>query len=91
MRLVARRSQPPPAGVLLLHLPATHGNRPIQVDGGRWNEAMGEFILDYGHVRTSQDPEAELHAFLDSAYDAGATLAGWDPALLGSGKPSEAG
>ena len=58
---------------------------------GAWNGSMGEFILDYDHVRTARDPEAELYAFLESAYDAGAKLAGWDPALLGSGKPSEAG
>ena len=58
---------------------------------GAWNGAMGEFILDYDDVRTARDPEAELYAFLESAYDVGAKLAGWDPALLGSGKPSEAG
>jgi hypothetical protein len=57
---------------------------------GAWNGSMGEFILDYDHVRTARDPEAELSAFLESAYDSGAKLAGWDPALLGSGKPSEA-
>ena len=52
---------------------------------------MGEFILDYDHVRTARDPEAELYAFLESANDVGAKLAGWDPALLGPGEPSEAG
>jgi hypothetical protein len=58
---------------------------------GAWNGAMGEFILDYDDVRTARDPEAELYAFLESAYDERAKLADWDPALLGSGKPSEAG
>ena len=70
---------PQPAGIALSTLRA-----------GGWNNAMGEFILDYDEVRTAPDPEAQLLAFLESAYDAGAALAGWDPALLGSGQPSEA-
>src|SRR5512132_2920080 len=57
---------------------------------GVWNGALGEFLFDYDHVRTALDPEAELYAFLESTY-VGAKLAGWDPALLGPGEPSEAG
>jgi hypothetical protein len=38
--------------------------------------------LPYEAVRSSADPEAALLAFAQSAYDAGATLAGWDRAAL---------
>lgn len=35
-------------------------------------------LLPYEDVRTAEDPRATLLAFLDSAYRAGATRAGWD-------------
>jgi Family of unknown function (DUF5996) len=35
-------------------------------------------ILRYDDVRNSPDPEATLLSFLQSAYEAGASLAGWD-------------
>jgi hypothetical protein len=35
-------------------------------------------LLMYDDVRTADDPRADLLAFLDSAYQAGATRAGWD-------------
>jgi hypothetical protein len=53
----------------------------------RWDTALGEFILDYDHVRAADDPEAALLAFLDSTYAAGATKAGWDPAWICPGRP----
>jgi hypothetical protein len=37
----------------------------------------GEFILPYEAIRRSSSPAAELTAFLDSTYAAGAELAGW--------------
>lgn len=60
----------------------------IAPDGAGWVTAMGEFILDYEALRQSKDPDAALTAFLESTYQAGAKAAGWDPALLGSGKPN---
>ena len=39
---------------------------------------MREFLLPYDAVRTANDPEAALMAFLQSTYVAGAELAGWD-------------
>lgn len=53
----------------------------------RWDAELGEFILDYGDVRTASVPEAALLAFLDSTYEAGATLAGWDQAWICPGEP----
>ena len=54
----------------------------------RWDKSMGEFILDYDDLRASSDPDGDLLAFFQSAYLAGATRAGWDPSLLGSGAPT---
>jgi len=53
----------------------------------RWEPAMGEFLLDYDDLRKSQDPDADLLSFFESTYKAGAEKAGWDPHLVGSGKP----
>ncbi|HLZ21078.1 MAG TPA: DUF5996 family protein [Ktedonobacterales bacterium] len=46
------------------------------------NREMGEFILPYETVRTATDPDAMLLDFVQSTYEAGATLAGWDRAAL---------
>lgn len=48
-----------------------------------WNTELGEFILLYDDVRAAPSPAGALRAFLDSAYDACASRAGWDPGLVG--------
>ncbi len=53
----------------------------------RWETAMGEFLLDYDDLRKSPDPDSDLLSFFESTYQAGAEHAGWDPKLIGSGKP----
>lgn len=52
-----------------------------------WDDKLKLFILDYDDVRQSQNPSQDLLDFFDSAYDAGAKLAGWDKNLIGSGTP----
>jgi hypothetical protein len=52
-----------------------------------WNEEMGEFLLNYDDVRASKDPAASILEFLNSTYEAGAALLGWDQALLGRRPP----
>jgi len=44
----------------------------------RFDEAYGEFILDYEVVRSAPDPDALLLEFLDSTYAAAADLGRWD-------------
>ena len=39
---------------------------------------LGEFLLKYEDVRTAASPRAALLEFLQTTYDAGATLAKWD-------------
>ncbi len=53
----------------------------------KWEPTLGEFILDYDDVRTAPNPEQMLLDFFESTYQIGAQLAGWNPKLLGSGKP----
>jgi hypothetical protein len=53
----------------------------------RWEPAMGEFLLDYDDLRKSKDADDDLLSFFESTYQAGAERAGWDPHLVGSGRP----
>lgn len=43
-----------------------------------WLGELGEFALPYEAVRTAEDPDAHLLAFLESTHAAAADLAGWD-------------
>jgi hypothetical protein len=51
-------------------------------DAAFYHRELGEFILPYEAVRTSASPEAAIAAFVESTYERGATLAGWDRAAL---------
>jgi hypothetical protein len=55
-------------------------DRPLHPDDALWVEqGSGSLaLLRYDVVRTAADPRATLLAFLESAYQAGAGLAGWD-------------
>ena len=53
----------------------------------RWEPAMSEFLLDYDDLRKSKDPDGDLLSFFESTCQAGAERAGWDPHLVGSGRP----
>jgi hypothetical protein len=45
-----------------------------------WQDANGSpmALLRYEDVRNSDDPRGSVLEFLETAYQAGATLAGWD-------------
>lgn len=43
-----------------------------------YSQDMKEFLLPYETVRTSKSPDVVLMAFLQSTYEAAATLAKWD-------------
>ncbi|HZT61178.1 MAG TPA: DUF5996 family protein [Pyrinomonadaceae bacterium] len=47
-----------------------------------YNAGTSGFILPYEAVRRSHDPDRVLTEFLQSTYEAGATLANWDRAAL---------
>ncbi|HWE23362.1 MAG TPA: DUF5996 family protein [Myxococcales bacterium] len=48
----------------------------------RYDRQAREFVLPYEAVRTASDPEGAVLEFLQSTYEAAATLAGWDRAAL---------
>ena len=41
--------------------------------GARWDDGLAEFVLPYELVRTADDPDALLLAFLQTTYEAAAT------------------
>ena len=51
---------------------------PVRPEATYFDKDFGEFILPYEAVRTSADPESTLMAFLDSTYEAAASLGDWD-------------
>jgi Family of unknown function (DUF5996) len=63
--------------------PAGLREQPLRPAEARWND-QGLALLRYDVVRAAVDPRAELLAFLESAYEAGAGAAGWDRADLTS-------
>jgi Family of unknown function (DUF5996) len=50
--------------------------------GAAFDPTLGEFILPYGTVAQSPDPDALLLEFLSTTYVAAAEAAGWDRAAL---------
>jgi Family of unknown function (DUF5996) len=66
--------------------PATLREQPLSPIEARWQELGGGAlaVLPYDAVRTARDSRATLLAFLESAYQAGAMLAGWDRSELES-------
>jgi len=54
----------------------------IQPAKAGYNKALGEFIYLYDDLRREPSPEEALLTFLQSSYEAGATLGEWDRHLL---------
>lgn len=54
----------------------------IHPEAAFYNEQLGEFLLPYAALRSSDDPDATLLAFMESTYEAAAVLAEWDRAAL---------
>ncbi len=50
----------------------------VRPGGAGYNAAFSEFILPYDAVRRSPSPSADLMAFLESTYSAGADLGHWN-------------
>lgn len=63
-------------------VPAGFGNSRVPPAEAYFHDSLGEFILPYEAVRTSDDPDATLLAFLQSTYEAAADSAGWDRTSL---------
>jgi len=62
--------------------PAPEGLEKEKIQPGFYSAEMSEFVLPYDDVRQSSSPDKSLLDFMQSTYDAGARLAGWDRAAL---------
>jgi hypothetical protein len=60
--------------------PAGLRDQPLRPAAGRWVEQRGGSlaVLPYDDVRSAGDPRNTLLEFLQSSYEAGASLGGWD-------------
>jgi Family of unknown function (DUF5996) len=54
----------------------------VRPDLARYEPKVGEFLLMYDSLRRSASPTATLLEFLQSTYDAGASLGNWDRKAL---------
>lgn len=63
-------------------IPDRFKDRLIEPSAASWNEALGEFLLPYHAVRTSENPEATLMRFLQTTYEAASEAGAWDRSLL---------
>jgi hypothetical protein len=59
-------------------------NAQLSATAARWDDALGEYLLDWDDVRTSADPQQTALDFARSAFHHACTACAWDPALLAS-------
>jgi hypothetical protein len=62
--------------------PAGFADAVVRPSGAEYNRDLGEFVLPYEAVRTSDGPDDTLREFLESTYAAAADLGNWDRELL---------
>jgi hypothetical protein len=70
--------------------PAGYGDQPVRPQGAVYPSKLHEFVLMYDDVRRANSPRAEILAFAQSTYEAGANLAGWDRKSLERVAPAKA-
>jgi len=62
--------------------PAGFKDAKVEPAAAYYFDALGEFLLPYEAVRTSDDPDRALGQFIDSTYEAGARLGEWERGTL---------
>lgn len=62
--------------------PAPPGLEKARITSGFYSQDLKEFVLPYEEVRKAESPRAKLLDFLQTTYEAGATLGNWDRAAL---------
>jgi len=62
--------------------PPGFGEARVRPAEARFDKTLGEFLLPYDAVRTAASPDDTLLDFLQSTYEAAATLGKWDRAAL---------
>ena len=69
--------------------PPAFGHGSLSPAGARWDQALGEYILDWDDVRAAPDPRAAALEFARSAFRHACVVCGWDTGLAASaeGRP----
>jgi hypothetical protein len=62
--------------------PKGYGEQPVRPTGAFYDKKLHEYFLMYDDVRRATSPHDEILEFAQSAYEAGAKIAGWDRAVL---------
>jgi hypothetical protein len=62
--------------------PPGFSERAVLPKEASYDGRLGEFVLPYEAVRTADNPDQSLLAFLQSTYEAAAVLSAWDRASL---------
>jgi len=66
--------------------PPGFGEQSLSPAPGRWEDGLGEYILDWDDIRNGPDPHAAAVEFARSAFRYACTACQWDPALAASGE-----
>ena len=61
--------------------PPAFGRASLSPADARWDEALGEYILDWDDARAAADPRAQALEFAHSAFRHACQVCGWDPEL----------
>jgi hypothetical protein len=69
--------------------PAGFADAPPKPDGAFYSRELREFLLPYDRVRVSDSPDETLLEFLQTTYEAAATLGHWDRSALELGPLSK--
>ena len=69
--------------------PPAFGRASLSPASARWDETLGEYILDWDEVRTAADPRAQALEFARSAFRHACQVCGWDAELAATaeGRP----
>ncbi|UCH46609.1 MAG: hypothetical protein JSU95_10820 [Betaproteobacteria bacterium] len=62
--------------------PEGFSDAKVGPDAAYWVGELGEFVLPYEAVRQTENPDTALLAFLQTTFDAAASLADWDLASM---------
>jgi Family of unknown function (DUF5996) len=60
----------------------------LEPAAARWDDALGEYVLDWDDVRAAEDPRGAALAFGRAAVSHACAVCGWDPVLAGSTRGS---
>ncbi len=65
-------------------VPAGYGDHQLASPAARWNDDLGEYVLDWDDVIVQADPHGYGMEFLRSSFDHSCEACEWDPALAAS-------